>query len=56
VWDAAAWACESSCFANSPTTQLGSGLGEMEIKPESLRYIACATRDLLEDAAINIER
>jgi HK97 family phage major capsid protein len=56
VWDAAAWACESSCFANSPTTQLGSGLGEMEIKPESLRYIACATRDLLEDAAINIEQ
>jgi HK97 family phage major capsid protein len=54
-WDAAAWACDSSCFANSPQ-QVGSGLGEMEIKPESLRYIVCATRDLLEDAAINIEQ
>jgi HK97 family phage major capsid protein len=27
-WDAAAWACEASCFANSPTQQLGSGIGE----------------------------
>jgi HK97 family phage major capsid protein len=56
VWDAAAWACDSSCFANTPTSQIGSGLGEMEIKPESLRYICCATRELLEDAAINIEQ
>ena len=56
VWDVAAWACDSSCFANSPTQQIGSGLGELEIKPESLRYIVCATRDLLEDSGVNIEQ
>jgi HK97 family phage major capsid protein len=56
VWDVAAWACESSCFANNPTQQIGSGLGELEIKPESLRYIVCATRDLLDDASVNIEQ
>jgi len=55
VWDVAAWACESSCFANNPTQQIGAGLGELEIKPESLRYIVCATRDLLDDASVNIE-
>ena len=55
VWDVAAWACESSCFANNPTQQLGSGLGELEIKPESLRYIVCTTRELLEDSSVNIE-
>jgi HK97 family phage major capsid protein len=54
-WDFAAWACDASCFANSPTQQLGAGLGEMEIKAESLRYIVCATRELLEDSAVNIE-
>ena len=35
VWDVAAWACESSCFANNPTQQIGSGIGEVEFKPES---------------------
>jgi len=55
TWDVAAWACEASCFANNPTQQLGSGLGELEIKPESLRYIVCATRDLLEDSSVAIE-
>jgi len=55
LWDVAAWACESSCFANNPTQQIGSGLGELEIKPESLRYIVCATRELLDDASTNIE-
>lgn len=54
-WDVAAWACESQCFANNPTQQLGEGLGEVEIKPEALRYIICTTRELLEDANINIE-
>jgi HK97 family phage major capsid protein len=53
--DAAAWACDSSCFANNPTSQIGSGLGEIEIKPESLRYIVCVTKELLEDAAVNLE-
>jgi HK97 family phage major capsid protein len=55
LWDIAAWACESSCFANNPTQQIGQGLGEVEIKPESLRYIVCATRELLEDSGVNIE-
>lgn len=53
--DTAAWACETSCFANNPNQHLTDGLGELEIKPETLRYIVCATRDLLEDAATNIE-
>jgi HK97 family phage major capsid protein len=56
IWDASAWACDSSCFANNPTQHLGSGLGELEIKAESLRYIVCATRDLLEDSGVNIEQ
>src|SRR5262249_19107931 len=55
IWDVAAWACESSCFANNPTKQIGDGLGELEIKPESLRYIVCSTRELLEDSSVNIE-
>src|SRR5262249_7980296 len=55
-WDVAAWACESSCFANNPTQQIGAGLGELEIRPESLHYIVCATRELLEDSAVNIEQ
>lgn len=54
VFDNAAWACETNCFANSPQANL-SGLGTLEIKPETLRYIVCATRTLLEDAATNIE-
>jgi len=53
--DYAAWACETACFANNPQANLTEGLGELEIKPETLRYIVCATRDILEDASINIE-
>jgi HK97 family phage major capsid protein len=51
----AAWACEASCFANNPQPDLQEGLGELEIKAESLRFVACAGRDLLEDASFNIE-
>lgn len=54
--DQAAWACESECFANNPKANLNEGLGELEIKPETLRYIVCATRDILEDASVNIEQ
>lgn len=54
--DQAAWACESDCFANNPKANLTDGLGELEIKPETLRYIVCATRDILEDASVNIEQ
>jgi hypothetical protein len=55
AWDVAAWACDSSCFANNPTQQIGEGLGELEVKAESLRYIVCTTRDLLEDSQFAIE-
>jgi HK97 family phage major capsid protein len=51
----AAWACESSCFANNPQPDLQEGLGEMDLKPESLRFVVCVTRNLLEDASVNIE-
>jgi HK97 family phage major capsid protein len=54
-WDVSAWACEIRCFANNPTGNIGDGFGEIEIKPESLRYVACVSRDLLEDASINLE-
>ncbi len=51
----AAWTCETSCFANNPQPDLQAGLGEMEIPAESIRYVACAGKDLLEDAAFSIE-
>lgn len=50
-----AWACEASCFANNPAPDLQEGLGELEIKPETIRMVVCATRDLIEDASINVE-
>lgn len=53
--DVAAWACQTDCFANNPTADLAKGLGELEIRPESLRYAACVNRDLLEDAAVDLE-
>jgi HK97 family phage major capsid protein len=51
----AAWACEATCFANNPMPDLTQGLGEMEIKAESLRFIVCVGGDLLQDAAFNLE-
>jgi HK97 family phage major capsid protein len=51
----AAWSCQSSCFANNPTNDL-SGIGEMEIRAETLRYVLCCSRDLLEDSAVSIEQ
>jgi len=51
----AAWACETSCFANNPSANLLDGLGEVEIKPDSLRYVLCVNRDLLEDADMDLE-
>jgi HK97 family phage major capsid protein len=53
--DIAAWACQTTCFANNPQPNLQEGLGELEIKPETLRYIVCASRDILEDASVDIE-
>ena len=42
----AAWACEATCFANNPMPDLTQGLGEVEIKAESLRFIVCVGGDL----------
>src|SRR5215472_15671772 len=48
------WACETNCFHNNPTGGLTDGLGELEIKAETLRYVACATSDLLQDSAFSV--
>ena len=52
----AAWACEAACFANNPQPDLQDGLGELEIKAETIRMVICAGSDLLQDAAFNIEQ
>jgi len=51
----AAWACEASCFANNPQPDLQQGLGELEVKAETLRFVACASSDLLEDSSFPME-
>jgi hypothetical protein len=51
----AAWACEASCSANDPVPDLQEGLGELEIKPETLRFGVCTTRDFVADSSINVE-
>jgi HK97 family phage major capsid protein len=51
----AAWACETSCFANNPQPNLTEGLGQLEIKAETIRYVACTSGDILSDSAVNIE-
>lgn len=50
----AAWACEQNCFANNPQLDLQEGLGELEIKPETLRMVACAGTDMIQDASFDI--
>jgi HK97 family phage major capsid protein len=50
-----AWAFEASCFANNPQPDLAEGMGLLEIKPETLRFVACGTSDFLEDASMNAE-
>jgi len=54
--DIAAWACQTACFANNPNPDLAEGLGEAEIKAETLRYIVCAGNDLLADASFPIDQ
>src|SRR5215471_7755650 len=49
------WACDASCFANNPNADLSEGLGTVEIIAESLRFVQCATSDLLQHAAFNVE-
>jgi HK97 family phage major capsid protein len=56
IWDRAAWACETNCWVNHPNQNPAEGLGELEIKPETLRFAICWTRDVLENAEINIEQ
>src|SRR5262245_48314548 len=51
----AAWACQTDCFPNNPAADLKNGLGELEIKPETLRFIVCTSRDILEDASVDME-
>lgn len=52
----AAWACEIQCFPSNPQPDVATGIGKLEIKAETLRFVVCAGRDLLQDAAFNIER
>jgi len=54
--DHAQWACPTDCFSAGYTKSLTEGLGELEIRPEPLRYVICATRDLVEDASVDVER
>jgi len=51
----AAWQCESNCFSNNPSPDLNEGLGTLNIKPETIRMVVCATSDLLEDASFDVE-
>jgi HK97 family phage major capsid protein len=50
----AAWACEATCFPNLPHPDL-SGLGQLEIKAETIRALVCAGSDMLSDASFNVE-
>jgi HK97 family phage major capsid protein len=54
--DQAAWACDVDCWSASHVNNVAAGLSELEIKPETLRYIVCTSRDLLEDSSVNIEQ
>jgi len=47
------WACENSC--NGPVGDVPPP-GQIELKPETLRCMICATQDLLEDAGFPVEQ
>ncbi|GLR85838.1 phage major capsid protein [Bradyrhizobium iriomotense] len=49
------WACEAECAANGTGADAAKGLGQLELRPEELRGLICATRSFLDDAAIDIE-
>jgi HK97 family phage major capsid protein len=51
----AAWACQTDCFANNPSVDITKNLGELEIRPETLRFVLCTSRDILEDASVDME-
>src|SRR5262245_7378507 len=50
----ATWACETDCLPPQGQDLL-QGLGALELKAEELRFSTCATRALIEDAAIDLE-
>jgi HK97 family phage major capsid protein len=49
----AGWACEADCSVNQPGAQL-QNVGQIEIKPEPLRAVVCATSSLLADSSFDI--
>jgi HK97 family phage major capsid protein len=53
--DVAMWACDGDCWGATRVANVTAGLSELEIKPETLRYLICTSRDILEDASIDIE-
>jgi HK97 family phage major capsid protein len=53
--DEAMWACDSDCFGAARVKDIAEGLGEIEIKPEHLRYIICSSRDIVEDASVDMQ-
>jgi HK97 family phage major capsid protein len=55
-FDQAEWACSSDCFSGTRIQKIVEGLGEIELKPEELRYIVCCTKDVIEDASVDIEK
>ena len=54
--DHALWVCDSDCWSAQRMQSLTNGLHELEIKPEELRYIVCCSRDIIEDASVNVEQ
>jgi HK97 family phage major capsid protein len=51
------WACDTLCFRTTQTRYYRqAGLGELEKKAETIRFVACATSDLLEDASFNVDQ
>jgi HK97 family phage major capsid protein len=53
--DHAMWACAGDCWGATRIQNLTDGLSEIEIKPEELRYVVCCSRDIIEDASVNVE-
>jgi HK97 family phage major capsid protein len=52
--DTAAWACETTCFANNAPGNFTEGLGEVEFKPEPLRYILCCGRAIYSKTRVSM--
>jgi hypothetical protein len=38
------WACQSDCTFNQPGADISKNLGQLELRPEELRGLICATR------------